>query len=140
MNHILQGPTKLFNLILNAQYFLNLWNIAYQILLFKDEDHSDPINFRSISITSCTGKIFNKDMNNRLQNKIEEDEKLEDSHAAYRSDHSAVDQIFIFKCLLNKYAKLHNRTLFTCFVDFKKVFDSIWHTGLLFKLLKYYNI
>ncbi len=79
-------------------------------------------------------------MNKRLQNKIEEDKKLEDSQAAYRSDHSTVDQLFIFKCLLNKYTKLHNRTLFTCFVDFKKAFDSIWHTGLLFKLLEYYNI
>ena len=27
--------------------------------------------------------------------------------------------------------------LYTCFVDFKKAFDSIWHQGLLYKLLKY---
>ena len=27
--------------------------------------------------------------------------------------------------------------LYTCLVDFKKVFDSIWHQGLLYKLLKY---
>ncbi len=49
-------------------------------------------------------------------------------------------QIFIFKCLLNKYTKLHNRTLFTCSVDIKKAFESVWHTRLLFKLLEYYNI
>ena len=27
--------------------------------------------------------------------------------------------------------------MFSCFVDFKKAFDSIWHQGLLYKLLKY---
>ena len=27
--------------------------------------------------------------------------------------------------------------LYTRFVDFKKVFDPIWHQGLLYKLLKY---
>ncbi len=140
MNHILPALTKLFNLILNAQYFPNVWNIAYQIPLFKDGDCSALNNVRCISITSCLGMIFNKAMNNRLQNKIEEDKKLEDSHVAYRSDHSTVDQIFIFKCLLIKYTKLHNRILFTCFVGFKKAFDSIWHAGLLFKLLEYYNI
>ncbi len=30
MNHILPALTKLFNLILNAQYFPNFWNIAYE--------------------------------------------------------------------------------------------------------------
>ncbi len=82
-------------------------------------------------------RFFNKAMNNRLQNKIEEDKKLEDSQAAYRSDHSTVDQLFIFRCLLNKYTKLHNRTLFTCFVDFKKAFDSI---GIQDYCLNYWNI
>ena len=29
------------------------------------------------------------------------------------------------------------RKLFCCFVDFKKAFDSIWHPGLLKRLLDY---
>jgi hypothetical protein len=108
--------------------------------LFKGGDCSDPNNFRGISIASCLGKIFNRTMNKRLQNKIETDKKLRDSQAAYRTDHSTVDQIFIFKALLNKYTKINNKALFACFVDFKKAFDSIWHSGLLFKLLDQYNI
>jgi len=125
VNIILSVLTKLFNLILKAETFPTLWNIAYQIPLFKDGDSSDPNNFRGISITSCLRKIFNRTMNKRLQNKIETDKKLRDSQAAYRTDHSTVDQIFIFKALLNKYTKINNKALFVCFVDFKKVFDSI---------------
>ncbi len=71
MNHILPVLTKLFNLIWNAQHFLNLWYIAYQIPLFKDGDCSDPNNFTSISITSCLGKILTKvstiDFNTKLK-------------------------------------------------------------------------
>ena len=38
------------------------------------------------------------------------------------------------------------KAVFSCFVDFKKAFDSIWHEGLLYKLIesgvggKTYNI
>ena len=30
----------------------------------------------------------------------------------------------------------HNEKMYACFVDFKKAFDSIWHVGLLYKLLQ----
>ena len=30
----------------------------------------------------------------------------------------------------------HNEKNYACFVDFKKAFDSVWHDGLLFKLLQ----
>jgi len=30
----------------------------------------------------------------------------------------------------------HNEKIYACFVDFKKAFDSVWHDGLLFKLLQ----
>ncbi len=30
----------------------------------------------------------------------------------------------------------HNEKIYACFADFKKAFDSIWHVGLLYKLLQ----
>ena len=44
------------------------------------------------------------------------------------------------RTLVDKYVS-HNAKgkLYTCFIDFKKAFDSIWHDGLLYKLL-HYNI
>ena len=30
----------------------------------------------------------------------------------------------------------HNEKIYACFVDFKKAFESVWHDGLLFKLLQ----
>ena len=139
-NIILPALTKLFNLLLHCEYFPDLWNISYQVPLFKDGDCYDPNNFRGISITSCLGKIFNRTLNKRLQHKVEQEKKLHDSQAAYRTDHSTVDQIFILKCLLNKYVQVQKKALYVCFVDFRKAFDNIWHTGLLYKLIKDFKI
>ncbi len=140
MNSILPALTKLFNLVLQSEYFPKLWNMAYQVLLFKGGDSFNPNDFRGISITSCLGKIFNKCLNNRLQNFIEQSRKLSDAQAAYRSEFSTIDQIFILKSLINKYTFRSKKKIFGCFVDFKKAFDSVWHEGLMFKLLSQYQI
>ena len=59
-NISLPSVTKLFNLIPNFEKFPELWNIAYQIPLFKGGDVYNPNDFQGISITSCLGKTFNK--------------------------------------------------------------------------------
>ena len=38
--------------------------------------------------------------------------------------------------LVDKYVHNHNEKIYVCFVDLKKAFDSIWHVGLLYKLLQ----
>ena len=140
INIIAPALTKLFNTVLTSEIFPEMWNIAYQIPIFKSGDMFDTNNFRGISITSCLGKMFNKALNNRIQEQVEAQEKLKDTQAAYRHDFSTTDQIFILNSLLNKYVRFGKKKLYVCFVDFKKAFDSIWHTGLLFKLLKNFNI
>ena len=140
LNVLLPALCKLFNLVLNSEVFPDLWNIAYQVPLFKGGDVYNPNDYRGISITSCLGKIFNKCLNVRLQDKIERDKKLVDSQAAYRADFSTVDQIFILRSLINKYTIQSRKKLYGCFVDFKKAFDSVWHNGLMFKLLAQYQI
>ena len=37
---------------------------------------------------------------------------------------------------MDKYVHQHNEKIYACFVDFKKAFDSVWHDGLLYKLLQ----
>lgn len=140
INLISPALTKLFNIVLDNEIFPAIWNVAYQVPVFKGGDMFDTNNFRGISITSCLGKLFNKAMNNRLQQKVEGDLGLKDTQAAYRPDYSTTDQIFILNSLINKYVKFGKKKLYVCFVDFKKAFDNIWHTGLLFKLLKQFKI
>jgi hypothetical protein len=45
------------------------------------------------------------------------------------------DNMFILNSLIRK-VKYEKKTLYTCFIDFAKAFDSIWHRGLWYKLIK----
>ena len=53
-----------------------------------------------------------------------------------RGNRSA-DHILTLETLHEKYVQQQkNGKMFACFVDFKKAFDSVWHNGLLLKLLE----
>ena len=45
--------------------------------------------------------------------------------------------MFVIRTLFEKYVKKEKKPLYICFVDFRKAFDQVWHTGLYYKLLKY---
>ena len=40
------------------------------------------------------------------------------------------DHMFVLKSLINKYINKSGGRLYTCFVDFRKAFDTVIHTGL----------
>jgi hypothetical protein len=42
--------------------------------------------------------------------------------------------MFVLKTLIDKYTQQGSKHLYTCFVDFRKAFDTVWHIGLLYKL------
>ena len=44
------------------------------------------------------------------------------------------DHMFVLKTLIDKYTNKGGDKLFTCFVDFKKAFDSVIHPGMKIKL------
>jgi len=46
------------------------------------------------------------------------------------------DHVFTLRILINKYVHNHNKKIYACFVDSKNAFDSVWHDGLLNKLLQ----
>ena len=46
------------------------------------------------------------------------------------------DHLLVIKTLVDSYAK-NGKKLYACFVDFRKAYDSVWRTGLFYKLIKY---
>ena len=53
-------------------------------------------------------------------------------------NHRTSDHIFTLRTLVDKYVSHSQKgKLCTCFIDFKKAFDSVWHAGLSYKLLHY---
>ena len=45
------------------------------------------------------------------------------------------DSLFIFKQLLHKFTKQHEK-LYVGFIDYEKAFDSVWQSGMIYKLQK----
>ena len=53
---------------------------------------------------------------------------------AFLPNNRTADHVFTLN--LDKHVHNHNEKIYACFVDFKKAFDSVWHDGLLNKLLQ----
>ena len=43
--------------------------------------------------------------------------------------------MFILRTLIDKHVKKLKSSLYVCFVDFRKAYDSVWRQALMFKLL-----
>ena len=59
--------SKLFNLILEAGIYPDIWTNGMISAIFKSGEKSDPSNYRGICVTSCVGKLFCFILNTRLQ-------------------------------------------------------------------------
>jgi hypothetical protein len=135
-NILLPAFAKLFNAILTSHCFPTQWNLSAISPLHKKGSVFDTDNYRGISITSCLGKVFTSILTNRLIVCIEQHNVIDDKQAAFKKKSRTSDHMFVLKGLINKYCTKKKEKLYTCFVDFRKAFDSVWREGLLFKLLK----
>ena len=129
---------KLFDLILQAGIFPTSWSNGIITALHKSGNKDDPSNYRGICINSCLGKVFCSILNTRLLNFSNNHKIFHRSQIGFLPGHRASEHIFSLRTLIDQHVTHSARgKLYTCFADFKKAFDSIWHQGLLYKLLKY---
>ena len=74
----------------------------------------------------------------RLLNFSNNHKILHRSQIVFLPGHRTSDHFFTLRTLIDQHVTHPSRgKLYTCFVEFKKAFDSIWHQGLQYKLLKY---
>ena len=77
-------------------------------------------------------------INNRLQSFPEKYDKIKECQAGFRKNFSTVDHIFALHVLVSL-SQRNRKKLFCGFIDLKRAFDSVWRSGLLFKI-KQFNI
>ena len=129
---------KLFNLILKIGFFPSSWCEGIITPIYKSGNKNDPSNYRGICISSCLGKLFTSVLNTRLKNYVLQQNILHQAQIGFLPNHCTSDHIFTLRTLVDKYVSHStNGKLYTCFIDFKKAFDSVWHDGLFYKLLHY---
>ena len=114
----------------------NVWSLSNIIPVPKSGDLSKPDNYRGISLTCVTAKLFNRMVLNRIRDPI--DPHLRSAQNGFRKGRSTVAQILALRRLIEE-VKRHNLTAVLCFIDFRKAFDSI-HRGLMIKILRAYGV
>lgn len=137
INHVFKlAILKLFNFILNVGHFPTTWNEGLITPIFKSGDKFNPNNYRGICVSSNLGKIFCSILNNRITQFLIEHDVLSKNQIGFLPNHRTSDHIFTLHTLIDKHVTQNKHKIFTCFVDFHKAFDSIWHTGLFYKLIE----
>lgn len=85
---------------------------------------------------NSTGKILEKIIYNRLQNVIDQHKLIPNCQFGFRKGHSTVHQALRIKKFIE--SNKHNRkSTGMMLLDIEKAFDSIWHDGLIYKLIKF---
>jgi hypothetical protein len=104
------------------------WCIGRIILLHKDDDTSNPANFRPIAITSVIGKLFHRIIARRLESFLLENEVIDPSvQKGFLSGMSGVyEHIFTVSTIIEN-AKKHGLPVCITFLDLRNAFGSISH-------------
>jgi hypothetical protein len=128
--------TYIFNSCLKLCYFPKQWRHATVIPIPKPgKDHSDPSNYRPISLLSSISKIFERIILKRLNAFIVSNNALPNHQFGFRAAHSASHQLNrVVRHVKNR--RGHGQSTGMLLLDVEKAFDSVWHDALLHKLIR----
>ena len=109
------------------------WNTALITPLHKKGDKADPNNYRAIAVGSNLGKLFSGILLERLI--TFRNTKCPDTtnQLGFVKDAQTNDHVFTLSTCVEKYTK-NKKRLYTCFVDYRKAFDTVCREALLYKL------
>ena len=125
---------KLFNMCLKESCIPDCWKVSSVVPVFKNVgEKSTARNYRPVSFLSVVGKVFEKLVNNKNVDHLENCDLLSDFQYCFRSSRSTADLLTVVS---DRIAWVFNRSGATRAValDISTAFDRVWHAGLLHKL------
>ena len=113
------------------------WKVSLVIPLFKNVgERCTAKNYRPVSLLSVVSNVFEKLVNDRRVDQLENCGLFSDFQYGFRSSGSTAELLTVVS---NRIARTFNRSGATRAValDISKAFDRVWHGGLLHKLNSY---
>jgi Reverse transcriptase (RNA-dependent DNA polymerase) len=121
---------------MTLSYFPAAWKVGKIIAIPKPgKDPAIPTNYRPISLLSNIGKLFERLILTRLEEHEQEKNIVIPQQFGFRSEHSTVHQIL----RITEESSLGfnvNKSTGLVLLDLEKAFDSVWHDGLIHKLIQ----
>ena len=129
--HAIAALTEFLNFVWQCEYVPESWKVGTIISLHKKGDKGDPNNYRGITLISIFQKVYSNVLRVRLTNAVD----LHEAQAAFRSDRSCEDHIYVLTRLVQAALKA-GRPLYCFFLDVRKAYDRVWRDGLVYKLIQ----
>ena len=130
-NEILNILLNLINDVWKSETFPESWRIALLLPIPKPgKDHSNPINYRPIALTSCICKTVERMVNERLIWFLEKGNYFTKFQAGFRAHRSTIDQLIRLETYIRE-ALADGDHLVAVFFDLQKAYDTTWKYGIL---------
>ena len=123
----------LFDMSINNGYLPSDWKKAIIVPLYKSGTRSDPLNYRPISLTSVSCKIFEQLISNYMRQILEERNFFYPKQFGFRPGYSCESALasFVYDIL----DTVDTGGQVDCvFIDFCKAFDVVPHSQLILKI------
>ena len=121
----------IYNYIWRTGDFPQCWSEAIVIPIPKPgKDHSNPNNYRPISLTSCVCKTLERMINDRLVWFLENNQILTDIQCGFRKRKSTIDHLVRLETFIRD-AFLNKQEVVSIFFDLEKAYDTTWKYGIL---------
>lgn len=126
----------IFNEILNTGQYPAIWQRQLLTPIFKKGLHSEPNNYRGISLISNFSKIFLYLLYARIEKYCSTHRLVCEEQGGYKKGRWTIDNAFNLYCQIKVALSKKNGHLYVLFIDFSKCFDMISRNGLWYKLVK----
>ena len=98
--------------------------MGFILPIFKGKgSHTEPNNYRPITILSCLGKLFTSVLNERLVQFNSIQNIINENQAGFRKSYSTLDHVTL--SFLQNLLKSQKKKLFVGYIDFSRCFDTI---------------
>jgi len=136
--HLLyQRLSDLYNAIITFAYVPTSMKHSVIIPLYKGKkkprDHVD--SYRGISLSQVINKVLEKIILKRLKPWLAERSFPPAQQQACKPGASSVTLSYVVQEVINNFCNQKSK-VFSCFLDIQKAFDSVWWSGLLYKMSK----
>ena len=137
--HIVRDITRIFNASLASGYFPKAFKISNITLIPKPQKNPHlPENYRPISLLEILGKTYERILNSRMRTFLEVNALYSPQQFGFRSGASTEDALNSIIAYLKFNTLFFKSALVT--KDVKKAFDTVWQTGLKYKICDKFNL